>query len=193
VFRPRKRARTGSGGAHGQGVQLAHAGGGRLDRGAAGGEQDVQRAALGPGAGLCQLGAGQRVAGGADRVDRVGLRPRFAGGAGRAVQLDDQLLAVGQVAGQTGAVAAGALDRPGAQPGVPFGQLHQFGVAVRVGGHGGLVEHGSGPGGEHRGGVGVGMGVDADDDVDQFCQHGHGVLLTTDGRGSGPDRSRAGL
>jgi hypothetical protein len=40
----------------------------------------------------------------------------------RAVQFDHQLSCVGQVPGQAGAVVAGALHRPRAQPGAPHGE-----------------------------------------------------------------------
>lgn len=59
--------------------------------------------------GWLKVSAGQGVAGGADRVHRVGFRP---GAAGRAVEFADQLPGRGQRGVQPGAVADGALDRP---------------------------------------------------------------------------------
>jgi len=111
--------------------------------------------------------------GGAFGVDPIGLGPGSAGRADRAVELDDHFPVLGEVAGQAGAVAAGAFDRPGPQPAVAIGPSGQLCVAVGVRGHGHGVEQCAVSGGEQRGGVGVGVGVDPDDELDQFCQHGH--------------------
>ena len=69
---------------------------------------------------------------------------------------------------QTGAVAAGPLDRPGPQRGVVVGELHQFDIALRCRLDGDLVEDTTSRGVEDGRGVGVDVGVDADDDVDHF-------------------------
>jgi hypothetical protein len=122
---------------------------------------------------LGQSGPGQSVAGGAFGIDGIGLRPRTASGADRAVELDDQLTQLLQVAGQPGAVAAGALDRPPTQASMLLGQCDQRGVAVLVGGHGDRGQHRAGVDRDQHRGVGIGVGVDPDDELDQFCQHGH--------------------
>jgi hypothetical protein len=123
------------------------------------------------------LGWASRVRASASRAARsASIGSDFAGPARRAlgpVQLHDQLLPVSQVAGQAGAVAAGALHRPRPQPAVLLGHSDELGVAVRVGGDRRAGQHPAGAGIDDRGGVGVLVGVDADDDLDQFCQHGH--------------------
>ncbi|GAA4390625.1 hypothetical protein GCM10023147_18730 [Tsukamurella soli] len=83
-----------------------------------------------------------------------------AGGAFGAVQLDHEFLVVFEVAGQAGAVAAGALDRSHSQWCVPVGELDQLLVAVGGGRDGDLVGGGAGPGVHHRRSVGVDMRVD---------------------------------
>lgn len=85
------------------------------------------------------------------------------------VEFDHDLLAALQVARQTGAMAAGALDRPGPQDGVLVGELHQLGVPIRGGLDGDLVEHTAGPGVDDGCGMGVDVGVDADDDIDHLA------------------------
>ncbi len=151
-------------------------GGGGGGHGAASrGQQRRQRGPLRAGLRRGEAGAGQGVAGGPFGVDHVGLAPAAAGRAGRAVQLEDHLLGVAEVAGQAGAVAAGALDRPRPQAAMLLGQFHQLAIAVGVGGHGDRGEQGTVGGRDQRGGVGVGVGVDPDDEFDQFCQHGHRV------------------
>ena len=85
------------------------------------------------------------------------------------VELDHDLLAVAQVAGQASAVAAGALDRPRTQHGVLIGELHQLLVAIGRGLDGDLAEHTTGAGIDRGRGVGVDMGVDADDDIDHLA------------------------
>jgi hypothetical protein len=116
-------------------VQLPLSVGGRLDRGAASGEVHLQRGPFRAGLGSGQMGAGQRIAGGAFGVDRIGLgagsslRPHWT------IQFEDQLAGLGQVTGQSGAVAPAALQRPGTQPGVLLDHHRQLGVAVRIGRH----------------------------------------------------------
>ena len=61
------------------------------------------------------------------------------------VQLDDHLVAARRGAGQAGAVAAGALDRPRPQPARARRRARtSCGIAVGVGRHGDLVEHAAG-------------------------------------------------
>jgi len=95
-----------------------------------------------------------------------------------------------QEAGQAGAVAAGAFDRPHPLTVVSVGEPEQLLVAGRGGRHGCLLEHRTGGRGHDRGGVGVFVGVDPDDELDQVCQHGHALTPCPDvdvtGR-SGPD------
>jgi hypothetical protein len=88
-------------------VQLPLGIAGGLDGSAAGGQAHLQGGPLRAGLGLGQPRAGEGVAGGAFGVDRIGLGPGASGGALGAVQFDDQLVRVGEVAGQSGAVAAG--------------------------------------------------------------------------------------
>ncbi len=111
-------------------MQLPLCVGARLDRGAAGGEVHLQRGPLSTSLGLGQVGAGQRVAGGAHGVDRIGLGLGPSLGPHRPVQLDHHLVALGQVLSQAGAVAAAAFHRPGPQSQVLFGEGIQLGVAV---------------------------------------------------------------
>ena len=69
---------------------------------------------------------------------------------------------------QAGAVATGALDRPGPQRGVVVGELHELGIALGCRLHRDLVEDTTGRGVDHGRGVGVDVGVDADDDIDHL-------------------------
>jgi hypothetical protein len=171
------------GGGDDQGVQLALAVGGGLDRGLARGEQDLQRRPLRAGTWLREMGACQGVPCRANRVDRVGLRAGPAGGSGGAVELDDELVTLGEMCGQSGAVAAGAFHRPRAQLSVLVGQFDQGVVAARIRGHGGLRQHRAGGRGEHGRGVGVFVGVDANDDLDLLCEHGQLRSPDRGGRG----------
>jgi hypothetical protein len=91
---------------HDERVELALAVNGGVDRGAAGGEQDLQCCSLGPGAGLSQVGASQGIAGRAHGVDGVGFSACSSSGAGGPVELDHQLTAFDEMNGQPGAVAA---------------------------------------------------------------------------------------
>jgi hypothetical protein len=59
---------------------------------------------------------------------------------------------------------------------VGLGQADQRGVAVGVGADRDPGQHPAGADIEDRSGMSVGVGVDTDDDLDEFCQHGHGVL-----------------
>ena len=128
-----------------------------------------------PAAGSSQPRSGHRFTGGADRIERVGLRAVAARGPLRAVQLDDDLGEVQQVTAQAGAVTAGPLDRPGPQHGVVVGELHQLGIALGCRLDGDLVEDTTGRGIHDGRGVGVDVGVDADDDIDHLAQIGQTV------------------
>ncbi len=115
----------------------------------------------------------QRFAPGTYGVEQVGLRAVAARRSVRPVELDDQFAAFGEVAGQPGAIAAGALDRPRPKPRVPIGHRHQLGVPVDVGVDRDLVGNGAGDRGDDGSSVGVLVSIDADDDIDEICQHGH--------------------
>jgi hypothetical protein len=140
-----------------------------------------------------EVAASERFTAGADRVEGVGLGAVASGRTVRAVELDHQLVTAVEVSGEPGAVAAGALDRPGSKSRVSIRHRDELGVAVRVGVDGAFVEHGAGGRVDHRGGVGVLVGVDTDDDVDDLCQHGHAFSLPGRTCGSGPVRRSAGL
>jgi hypothetical protein len=86
-----------------------------------------------------------------------------------------------QEAGQAGAIAAGAFDRPHPLALVLVGELEELLVAVGSGGHGQAGQALTGGRGQDRGGVAVLVGVDADDDLDGVCQHGHRVVLLPGG------------
>ena len=92
---------------------------------------------------------------------------------------------------QTGAVAAGPLDRPGPQHRVVVGELHQLGIALGCRLDGDLVEDTTSRSIDHGRGVGMDVGVDADDDIDHLAQIGqtvHAFSPSRTGRGSGPGR-----
>jgi hypothetical protein len=67
---------------------------------------------------------------------------------------------------QTGAVAAGPLDRPGPQHRVVVGELHELGVAPGCRLDRDLLEDPTSRSINHGRGVGLDVGVDADDDID---------------------------
>jgi hypothetical protein len=143
---------------------------------------------------LGQPPPGQRITGDAFGVDRIGLGSGPPDGSLGPIQFDDQLLSVSQVSSQAGAVAAGALHRPGPQARVLPGQGDEFCVAVRVGRDRRSGQHSAGPGVDDRGGVGLAVDVDADDDLDQLCQHGHAFSSCQMGRSrSGSGAEMAGL
>jgi hypothetical protein len=99
---------------------------------------------LGPCPWLGQVGPCERVSGGADGVDRVGLGARPTSRTRRTVELDHELIALGAVGGEAGAVASGSLHRPGPQRPVLCGELDQCQVARWVGAHCLLGEDGAG-------------------------------------------------
>jgi hypothetical protein len=145
---------------------------------ASGGQQRPQRLPLTAPTGDCRAVLAERLTGGADGVQRVALGAGAAGWPLGPADLDHVLAPSEQEAGQAGAVAAGALDRPAAATGigqVGLGEAEQLPVAGRIGAGRGLGEDAAevGNGG---GGVGVAVGVDADDAVDGLCQNGHVVV-----------------
>src|SRR4051794_9742051 len=76
---------------------------------------------------------------------------------------------------QPSTVAAGSLDRPGPQGGVPVRELDEFRVALGCRIDGDLVEYTTSRGDDHGCGVGMDVGVDADDDIDHLTQIGQTV------------------
>jgi hypothetical protein len=88
---------------------------------------------------------------------------------------------VGQVPGQTGAVTAGALDRPRPQRQVLVGELGQPLVALSGGLDGDLTEHRASVRIDRSRRVGVHVGVDPDDDIDEISQTGHAFSPCLDG------------
>jgi hypothetical protein len=128
---------------------------GGLDRRAAGGQPHRQRRALPGGPRLGQLVAAQGLAGRPGGIQRVGLGTVAAGGPFGPVQLHHLLSVALQEAGQAGAVAAGALDRPHPLTVVSVGQPQQLLVASWGRRHRCLGDHHPGDGGHDRGGVGL--------------------------------------
>ena len=143
--------------------------GGGIDRGAASSQKHRQGLAFTPGAGSSQPRSSHRLTRGADRIERIRLRPVAARGPLRAIQLDDDLRALQQVTTQTGAVTSGPLDRPGPQRRVVVGELHQLGITLGCFLDGDLVENTTSRGVHHGRGVGMDVGVDADDDIDHLA------------------------
>lgn len=110
---------------------------------------------------------GQRFAGGADGVELVGLGAVAASRAGGTVDLDHPFAVLQQERGQSGAEAAGALDRPDpAAWGVEGSECQGAFVAHGVGAAVQVVDDTAGDGLDDRGDVVVAVGVDADDEVD---------------------------
>jgi hypothetical protein len=99
-----------------------------------GADQDAQCLTITAGARRSQVLTAESFAGGADRVQVIGLGSVPAGWPGRAVDLGDPFAVLEQCGGQPGPVAAGALDRPHAPPGgVLAGERRKLPVAERVG------------------------------------------------------------
>jgi hypothetical protein len=142
--------------------------GGGIDRGAASSQQHRQCLAFGPAAGSSQPRSSHRFTSGSDRIERIRLRTVAARCPLRAVQLDDDLRHLQQVTAQTGAVAAGSLDRPGPQCRMVVGELHQFGIALGCRLDGDLIADTTGRGVDRCRGVGMDVGVDSDDDIDHL-------------------------
>lgn len=156
------------GGCDDQAEHLPLSVGGGLDRGPAGGQQHRQGLTVPAATRGAESRPRKCLAGGADRVERVGLGAVTSLGAFGAVELDDDLVAALEVPGQAGAVTAGALDRRRAQGSVLVDELHQFGVAIGGGVDGDLLEHAAGTSVDDGRGVGVDVGVDADSDIDHL-------------------------
>jgi len=110
------------------------------------------------------------------------------------VELDDELVSLVQVAGESRPVAPSALDRPRPHPSILLGEGDESGVAIGGGLDGALAQHPAGSCVECGGAVACDVGVDPDHDVDDFRQTVHALLLSPEGRGrfrSG--RRQAGL
>jgi hypothetical protein len=137
-----------------------------------------------------ELVAAQGLAGGPGGIQRIGLSAVAASCSLGPVQLHHPLGVSLQEPGQAGAVAAGAFNRPHTLTLMLVSQLEQLPVAGWGGWHRHLLDHRTGRGDDHRGGMGVLVGVDPDDELDEVCQHGHALTPCPDvdvtGR-SGPD------
>jgi hypothetical protein len=108
----------------------------------------------------------------AGRVERVIFAAQPALGSRRAAHLEHRLAALGEVAGKTGAVAAGALDRPGAPAGrVALGETKRLPVATRVRPYRLAGHHSSRRCRQRRQDMFVAVGVDADHVVQLVCKH----------------------
>ena len=110
----------------------------------AAGEQDAQRLPVAASPRLGEVLPGERFPGCACGVEPVGLGAVAAGRARRPVDLDYPLALLEQEAGQSGAEAARALDRPYPLSRRPLAhEAQQTPVAARVCGHRRLRDHGS--------------------------------------------------
>ena len=120
----------------------------------------------------------EHLAGGADGVQRVGLRAVF-GLAGRPVELDDPLAVSIERDGEATPVAGGALDHPGPLTVNAVAVDEHDGLVVAVLGRweAALGDDAGAAGVEHREGDPVAVGVDADHMVDEFCKHGGGTSV----------------
>jgi hypothetical protein len=143
--------------------------GGSVDGRAPRGQQHRQRLTVAATARGSELGAGEGLAGGTDRVQWVGLRAVASLGPLWSVELDHDLLAPFEVSCQSGAVAPGALDRPRPQHRVLVGELNELGISISAGFDSDLSKHPAGPRVDRSRGVGVDMGVNADDDIDHIA------------------------
>jgi hypothetical protein len=115
-------------------------------------------------------GAGQHRPGRGDRVDRIGLALPAAGLAIAAVGLDHHDVLCGQVAGQAGAVGAGAFDPDLHQPAEGGQPGQQNRVAGSGGGELGIAEQPSGAVDRGRV-VGSAVGVHATEDIHVRARH----------------------
>jgi hypothetical protein len=141
---------------------------------AAGDQQHPDRFAVAALTGLGEVLAGQRFAGGADRVELVRLRAVAPRRARWAVDLDDPLAPLEQEGGQTGAEAAARLDRPHApRAGGALREAQQPLERDGVGRRLGRGDHHAGGGHHDRGGVRVAVRVDTNDVLDPVCEHAH--------------------
>jgi hypothetical protein len=122
--------------------------------------------------------AAERFPCGSHGVQVVGLRAVAAGRARRPVDLHDPLAVLQQGRGQSGPIAAGALDGPHpAGGGVLVGERLQPPVAERVGRDAGLLDDCTAGRIDDGGCVSVAVSVHADDEVDDACEHcGHGCF-----------------
>jgi hypothetical protein len=116
-------------------------------------------------------------AGGADRVQVIGLCTVATRRTGGSIDLDHPFAVLEQRCGEPGAVTSRALDGPHPALGcLLVSERAEPAVAERVCGDGDLIDHASRPGVNNGGGVRVAVGVDTDDEVDDTCEHGaHGA------------------
>jgi len=110
------------------------------------------------GAGLGELVAAQGLAGGPGGIQRIGLSAVAASCSLGPVQLHHLLGVALQ--------EPGAFNRPHTLTLMLASQLQQLPVAGWGGWHRHLLDHRTGRGDDHRGGMGVLVGVDPDDELD---------------------------
>jgi hypothetical protein len=168
LAQPRLAAKPGPqrlGRGHQQGLEVPAGVGGDLDGTGPGELEHPKGLALAALPRGCQVLATQRLAAGADRVQRVALGLGPAGPLGP-VDLGHPLAMVGQEAGQPGAVAAGAFQRPAAAAPRPLDDQAQQLLIARLAARD--LQLGQQPtvAVKDRGGVGIAVGVDPDDVVD---------------------------
>jgi hypothetical protein len=154
-----------------QRLEAVDGGGAAGDGALAGDQQHSEALAVAVGAGDGLMGSGERLPGGADGVEGVGLAAA-AGRPPRMVDLDHQLPVGVQEPREADPVAAGAFHGP-QQPrprGVGQGEVQQRLVATTGGRN--CSGHADGAGWtQQRSAVGVAVGVDADDGVQLLCHH----------------------
>jgi hypothetical protein len=154
------------GGGHQQRLEVAAGVGGHLDRARAGQLQHAEGLSVATLARAGQVLTTERLAAGADRVQRVALGTVAAWWSLGPVDLGHPLAITEEEAGQPGAVAAAALQRPAAAAGRMLAdKAHQLLVAGLVARDLELGDHAA-VGVQDGGGVGVAVGVDPDDMVD---------------------------
>src|SRR5215211_1224926 len=116
--------------------------------------------------------ARERFAGGAERVELVRLGAVAAGRARRPFDLDHPLAVLEQERRQSGAEAAGRLDRPDPPAGcVLASEAQQLLVADRVGADRGVDLQRARQRGDDRRRMRIAVGVDADHVIDLVCEH----------------------
>jgi hypothetical protein len=159
--------------------EVVDGGGGGGDRACPGGGEDWEGFSFTAAARLDEMVAAEDVAGGADRVEGVavaGAAPWWAFGP---ADLDDAFAPSDQECGESGAVAAGSLDRPAAPLWqVMVGEPKQSPIAAGVGEGFGATQ-GRPDGGDRCGGESVAVGVDANDAVNGCGQRGQRAARST--------------
>jgi hypothetical protein len=143
-------------------------------RAAAGDEQHPHGFAIAAAARLGEMITGERLAGGADRVELVRLRAIAARRACWALDLDDPFAVREQERRQPRAVAAARLDRPHATPcGVQLGEPQLSLVTERVSRHRSILDHDASQRRDDCSRVRIAMRVHADDVICLLCEDTH--------------------